>query len=184
MANDLFYDRIIAGNLKGRKVLLPKSDGVRPSKNRVRQAVFNLLGARLEWQGLQVADLFCGSGAWGLEALSRGAAKVILVDMDERTAAINVKDLGAAKASVVAADVRQWKPAALLDVVLLDPPYGKGLAQAVINRAAQLAKTGSWWCVETGRDETLEWAGFEDVEFRDYGGSRVWVAQFQGLEIA
>lgn len=178
MANDVFYDRIIAGSLKGRKLLLPKSEGVRPSKNRVRQAVFNLLGARLDWQGLSVADLFCGSGAWGLEALSRGAAKVVLVDMDERTAAVNVQDLGAAKATVVGADVRQWKPAALADVVLLDPPYGKGLAQAVVDRAAQIAKPDSWWCVETGREEELVWNGFEDVEFRDYGASRIWVARY------
>ncbi len=177
MANDLFYDRIIAGTLKGRKVLLPKSEGVRPSKNRVRQAVFNLLGARLDWDGLSVGDLFCGSGAWGLEALSRGAAKVVLVDIDDRTAATNVKELGAANASVHSADVRQWKPASLLDVVLLDPPYGKGLAQGVIDRASVIGKSGSWWCAETGREEELNWAGFEDVNFRDYGASRVWVAR-------
>lgn len=180
MANELFYDRIIAGTLKGRKVLLPKSEGVRPSKNRVRQAVFNLLGARLDWEDLSVADLFCGSGAWGLEALSRGAAKVVLVDMDDRTAATNVKDLGVSTASVMGADVRQWKPAALLDVVLLDPPYGKDLAQGVIDRAALFGKPDSWWCVETGRDEELNWDSFEDVEHRDYGGSRVWVARFSG----
>ncbi|TKW61844.1 MAG: methyltransferase [Blastochloris viridis] len=177
MANDLFYDRIIAGTLKGRKLLLPKSEGVRPSKNRVRQAVFNLLGARLDWEGLSIGDLFCGSGAWGLEAMSRGAAKAVLVDMDERTAATNVKDLGLVKVTVTAADVRQWKPSALLDVVMLDPPYGKGLAQAVIDRAALVGKRGSWWCVETGREDELNWTGFEDVEFRDYGASRVWVAR-------
>ena len=177
MANEMFSDRIIAGTLKGRKLLLPKNDSVRPSKNRVRQAVFNLLGARLDWQGVSVTDLFCGSGAWGLEALSRGADKVILVDMDERTAAHNVKDLAVSGASVVSADVRQWTPPALLDVVLLDPPYGKGLAQAVIDRAAKLGKHGSWWCVETGRDEELLWDGFEEVAFRDYGASRVWVAR-------
>ncbi len=178
MANDLFYDRIIAGTLKGRKLLLPKSEGVRPSKNRVRQAVFNLLGARLNLDGLNVADLFCGSGAWGLEALSRGAAKVVLVDIDDRTAATNVKDLAAANVAVFAADVRQWKPITLLDVVLLDPPYGKGLAQGVIDRAALIGKPDSWWCVETGRDEPLNWDGFADVEYRDYGGSRVWVARY------
>lgn len=177
MAKDLFYDRIIAGTLKGRKLLLPKSEGVRPSKNRVRQAVFNLLGARLDWDGLSIGDLFCGSGAWGLEAMSRGAAKAVLVDMDERAAATNVKDLGLAKVTVTAADVRQWKPTALLDVVMLDPPYGKGLAQAVIDRAALIGKRGSWWCVETGRDDALNWDGFEDIDFRDYGASRVWVAR-------
>ncbi len=177
MANDVFYERIVAGSLKGRKIVLPKNEGVRPSKNRVRQAVFNLLGARLDWEGLVVADLFCGSGAWGLEAASRGAAKVILVDLDERAAAQNVRDLAVGNVKVVGADVRRWAPPALLDVVLLDPPYGKGLAQDALARAGQIGKAGSWWCIETGRDEDLVWEGFEDVDFRDYGGSRVWVGR-------
>ena len=174
---DVFFDRVIAGSLKGRKIELPKSDGVRPSKNRVKQAVFNLLGARLDWDGLVVADLFCGSGAWGIEAASRGAKQVFCVDVDERVARANVKALAVNNVQAAGADVRNWAAPALLDVVLADPPYGKGLAQAVISRAKLLGKAGSWWCVETGRDEELVWDGFEDVEHRDYGGSRVWVAR-------
>ncbi|PZP39607.1 MAG: 16S rRNA (guanine(966)-N(2))-methyltransferase RsmD [Pseudomonas fluorescens] len=176
MANNVFYDHIIAGSLKGRKVVLPKSDGVRPSKNRVKQAVFNLLGARVEWEGAVVLDLFCGSGAWGLEALSRGAKSVICVDVDERVAAENIKSMGASGCKAVSADVRLWKPPALADVVLLDPPYGKSLAQAVVKRAGEFGKSGSWWCVETGTDDEIIWDGFEDVKFRDYGASRVWIA--------
>lgn len=174
---DVFTDTIIAGELKGRKVALPKSDAVRPTKNRVKQAVFNLLGARLDWAGLAVGDLFCGSGAWGLEAVSRGAKSVVCVDMDERTASENIRNLNVGKAKAVSADVRQWAPPALLDVVLADPPYGKGLAQALVARAAVIGKPGSWWCVETGREDELAWDGFEDVTFRDYGASRIWVAR-------
>lgn len=177
MGNDVFYDRIIAGSLKGRKIALPKSGDVRPSKNRVRQAVFNLLNSRMDWDGMVVGDLFCGSGAWGLEAASRGAKSVICVDIDERTAKQNIRDLQAAQMTAVGADVRQWKPAALLDVVLADPPYGKGLAQGLLLRAKDLGKSGSWWCVETGVEEELVWDGFEDVDYRDYGASRVWVGR-------
>lgn len=173
----VFSERIIAGSLKGRVVMMPKNEAVRPSKNRVRQAVFNLLTARVDWDGLVVADLCCGSGAWGLEAISRGADKVFCVDMDERTAAANIKALELDNAKAVAGDVRQWMPLALVDVVLADPPYGKGLAQVVVNRAALIGKSGSWWCIEAGRDDEITWDGFEDVEFRDYGGSRLWVGR-------
>lgn len=172
----VFTDRIISGSLKGRVLVLPKSEGVRPSKNRVKQAVFNLLGARLDWDGMVVGDLFCGSGAWGLEAVSRGAEKVFCVDIDERTAALNIKTLSVDNAVAMGADVRLWKAPSLLDVVLADPPYGKGLAQALVARAAEIGHSGTWWCVEAGRDDEIVWEGFEEVEFRDYGGSRVWVA--------
>ncbi len=174
---DVFFDRVIAGIYKGRKIALPNTDGVRPSKNRVRQAVFNLLNARIDFDGLVVGDLFCGSGAWGLEAASRGAKHVFCVDIDERTAKRNISDLQAAHMQAVASDIRQWKPATLLDVVLADPPYGKGLAQGLLDRAKDMGKSGSWWCLETGTDEELVWDGFEDVEHRDYGGSRVWVGR-------
>ncbi len=172
----VFSDHIISGTLRGRKVLLPKSDAVRPSKNRVRQAVFNMLSARVEWDGMVVADLFCGSGAWGLEALSRGAETVYCVDIDERVAAENIKSLNAAGAKAIGADVRLWTPPALCDVVLADPPYGKGLAQALIGRASQMGASGSWWCMEAGTDDELVWDGFTDVTFKDYGKSRVWLA--------
>lgn len=175
--SEVFYDRIIAGSLKGRTLALPKSAEVRPTKNRVKQAVFNLLTARVDWDGLVVGDLFCGSGAWGLEAVSRGAKKVYCVDVDERVAAANIKALGVGNAAAVAADVRTWKPPALLDVVLADPPYGKGLAQGLIARASDIGQSGSWWCVETSKDEGLVWDGFEDVDFRDYGASRIWVGR-------
>lgn len=182
MKGEVFYDRIIAGELKGRTVMLPKTGDVRPTKNRVRQAVFNLLTARLDWDALVVADLFCGSGAWGLEALSRGARKIYFVDMDERVAAENIQRLGVKGTEVFGADVRTWRPPALpgvfVDVVLADPPYGKGLAQALVNRVKEMGgRTGTWWCVETGSTEMLLWDGFEAVDYRDYGSSRIWVAR-------
>lgn len=174
-----FADRIIAGAWKGRKLVLPKSEGVRPTRNRVRQAAFNLLTARVAWDGARVADLCCGSGAWGLEAESRGAAEVYLVDKDVKVAAQNVAALGAG-AVVVKDDVARWQPPALLDVVLADPPYDSGLAAKLVARAKDIGKAGSWWCVETAVGDIIEWDGFEAVEWRDYGVSRVWVGRWVG----
>lgn len=174
--HEMHADHIISGTLRGRKVLLPKSDDVRPSKNRVKQAAFNMLTARVEWDGMVVADLFCGSGAWGLEALSRGAKTVYCVDMDERVAAQNIKAIGANGAKAISADVRMWTPPALCDVVLADPPYGKGLAQALIQRAALVGASGSWWCVEAGILDEIVWEGFSEVSSKEYGNSRVWLA--------
>jgi len=172
-----FKDRIIAGRWRGRGLVLPKSESVRPTRNRVRQAAFNLLTARMAWQGTAVVDLCCGSGAWGLEAASRGAAKVVLVDSEVAVAKDNVAALGAGQVQVVKADVRAWAPGQAFDVVLADPPYGRGMAQALLARTETLGKGGSWWCVETASDEELDWNGFVDVDFRDYGVSRIWVGR-------
>ena len=89
----LAQTRIITGTLKGRALQLPNSDEARPTRGRIRQAAFNILQGYTDFEGLTVAELCCGSGAWGLEALSRGAAKVYLVDTDPRCAQRNVQAL-------------------------------------------------------------------------------------------
>lgn len=173
-----FSDRIIAGVYKGRALVLPADDAVRPTKNRVRQAVFNMLGSRLDWDGLRVVDLCCGSGAWGLEALSRGAAEVVLVDRDVKVAEANAQALGVgAQVEVVKSEVGAWVSAAPFDVVLADPPYALPLAQRLLARAGELGGNGSWWAMETAPSTQLDWAGFEEVVHRDYGGSRIWVGK-------
>src|SRR5690606_23542151 len=117
--------RIITGKLKGKTIALPDSGAVRPTRERVRMAVINMLGSRLDWDGLAVADLCCGSGAWGLEAWSRGAKNVWLVDTDIRAARRNVQALGLSEADgvhVAEANAMLWTPPAPLDVVMADPP--------------------------------------------------------------
>lgn len=174
----MFEDRIIAGRWKGRKLILPDNDAVRPSKNRLRQAVFNMLGSRIEWHGMDVIDVCCGSGAWGIEAASRGAASVLMMDMDVKIAEQNVKALRDAGAlSVVKGDVRKWSPPAPVSVVLADPPYAKGLVPEILRRAAEFGNAGSWWAVEHGSEETFDWAGFDAVVTRTFGVSAVTVAR-------
>lgn len=170
--------RIITGSLKGRALELPGYTTVRPTRERVRQALFNMLASRMEFAGATVLDLFCGSGAWGLEALSRGAAKVLLVDNDLRAAERNVKALALESGvELVAADVAAWAPPAPADVVMLDPPYGKGLVEAVTARAEKFGAEGSWWAIECGAGEEPELGVLDVVKREAYGASQVIIAR-------
>lgn len=170
-----FTDCITAGAWRGQPVQLPNAPDVRPSKQRVRQAAMNLLGARLHWPDCVVADLCCGSGALGLEAASRGAKQVWLVDADPTTAQANVTALQAeVSVRVAKANVLGWQPPARLNVVLADPPYASALAQQLLARREALGQPGSWWLLETGPTEQLDWTGFADTGRRAYGQSVLW----------
>lgn len=125
--------RIIAGLAGGRRLAVPPR-GTRPTSDRVREAVFNALQARRDLEGARVLDLYAGSGALGLEALSRGAAHVRFVESDRRAAAVlrrNVEALGLGGPGGTAAEVTarpaeavlQGDPGLPYDVVLADPPY-------------------------------------------------------------
>lgn len=123
--------RIIAGRWKGHRLKAPKGRDVRPTTDRVREAWMSALGGTLE--GLRVVDLFAGSGALGLEALSRGAEHVVFVERSRsslRTLEANVALLGAGpEVTVVADDVFHWLDrveAGSFDLGLADPPYGRG----------------------------------------------------------
>lgn len=115
--------RIVAGELGGRRLRVPRGDAVRPSTDRVREALFSILG---DVGGLDVLDLYCGTGALGLEALSRGAAAVTLVDAETGPAAANVAALGVGeRVTLVRSDVLAFLRGddGAHDLVLLDPPY-------------------------------------------------------------
>lgn len=115
--------RVAGGELRGRRLTGPR--GERPTTERVREAVFSILGGV---EGARVLDLFCGSGALGIEALSRGAASAVLVDTDPRAARVNVEalDLGE-RAETIRSDACRYldrAPEGAFDLVLCDPPYG------------------------------------------------------------
>ena len=124
--------RIIAGQWRGRKLVAPQGDTTRPTADRTRETLFSMLVSRLgDFDGLKVADLFAGSGALGLEALSRGAASCIFVEQDPaaiRAVRANIANLQAqAQCDVRASSVLSLGPAKEpLDLILLDPPYGTG----------------------------------------------------------
>ena len=124
--------RVIAGTWRGRKLQAPLGDTTRPTSDRTRETLFSMLTSRLgSFEDLTVADLFAGSGALGLEALSRGAASAVFVEQDPaaiRALRANIAALQAqTRCDVRAASVLGLGPVkAPLDVVMLDPPYGSG----------------------------------------------------------
>jgi 16S rRNA (guanine966-N2)-methyltransferase len=173
-----FESRISAGILKGKKIILPNNDAARPTRLRLRQAVLNMLVSRVELAGLNVVDLCCGSGALGLETYSRGAAQVTLVDAEVVVARRNVDALGVRNdVNVVQADARTWNAPSPFNIILADPPYGSGIAQGLLARRAQFGKPGSWWVVEVGADEVLDWADFAEVRENVYGISKIGIGR-------
>lgn len=172
--------RIIAGEWRGRPLVAPKGDTTRPTADRTREALFSMLASRLgSFEELAVADLFAGSGALGLEAMSRGAASCMFVEQDRSALdalKVNIAKLGAKNADVRPGSVLALGPArAPLDLILMDPPYGTGAGAVALDKLARLGWTGpgTWISIETARDETLEPAGFEVDVSRVHGKARL-----------
>jgi 16S rRNA (guanine966-N2)-methyltransferase len=129
--------RIIAGRWRRRRLRFPADGGVRPSPDRVRETLFNWLMPVIA--GARCLDLFAGSGALGLEALSRGAAEAVFVEREPRLAAAiesHLRVLDAAGGRVVVADALAWlaAPASTFDIVMLDPPFASGLLAPACER--------------------------------------------------
>ncbi|HEY9009488.1 MAG TPA: 16S rRNA (guanine(966)-N(2))-methyltransferase RsmD [Devosia sp.] len=141
--------RIVAGKFRGKALLSPSDESIRPTSDRAREAVFNILASRLSphFDGLKVLDLFAGTGALGLEALSRGAASVVFVDTGAEARGLirdHIEAFGAGGiAKLLRRDATALGPAGTMgpmDLVFLDPPYGKGLGeQALIS-----LRDGEW----------------------------------------
>ena len=171
--------RIIAGQWRGRKLQAPPGGATRPTADRVREALFSMLASRLgSFEGLRVADLFAGSGALGLEVLSRGASHCTFVERDPgalEALKANVARLGAS-AEVIAISTESLGAAtAPCDLVLLDPPYGSGLAGPMLARlmAQGWLAPGCWISVETGRGETVEVAELRLDTVREIGKAQL-----------
>lgn len=153
--------RIIGGQWRGRKLSFPSIDGLRPTTDRVRETVFNWLTADIH--GAQCLDLFAGSGALGLEALSRGASFVDLVD-NARSAASQLREnlqlLDASHGQVSQINATEWlqqNADKSYDIIFLDPPFRQNLAQTCIQLIDQQAmlKPDGWLYLEMGKEETL-----------------------------
>ncbi len=153
--------RIVAGEWRGRKLAAPKGETTRPTADRTRETLFNMLASRLgSFEGLTVADLFAGSGALGLEALSRGAAYCLFVEREKAALdaiRANVEKLGArTRCDVRAGSVLDLGPAKIPhDLILLDPPYATGAGAVALERLVRLGWVGpaTWIALETGSGE-------------------------------
>ena len=164
--------RIIAGLYRGRPLIAPKGDTTRPTADRTREALFSMLTSRLgSFDGLRVLDLFAGSGALGLEALSRGAASCTFIEQDGAaldSLRTNIAKLGATGAEIRAQSVMALGPApAPYDLILLDPPYESGAGIVALERLLRLGwiAPGALASVETTKKEIVAVEGFAaDVE--------------------
>jgi len=153
--------RIIAGAWRGRPLIAPPGKATRPTSDRAREGLFSMLASRIgSFERLEVADLFAGTGALGLEALSRGAAHCLFVDSDPAALAVlkrNVETLGAAARATIRAQTAEHAaaPPRPCDLVLIDSPYRTGMADAVLARitAGGWLAPGAWISVETAGEE-------------------------------
>lgn len=132
--------RIIGGKWRGRKLTFPELEGLRPTGDRIRETLFNWLAPDIV--GARCLDLFAGSGALGLEALSRGAATVTLVENQRQAASAlrqHIQTLAADNARVIAGSclTHPWPPGEQFDVVFIDPPFAADLWQPVLERLTQ-----------------------------------------------
>ncbi|VFA82603.1 Ribosomal RNA small subunit methyltransferase D [Gordonia paraffinivorans] len=183
--------RIIAGRLRGRRLRVP-GEGTRPTSDRVRESVFNILQARYDVDGMRVLDLYAGSGALGIEAVSRGAANVTFVESSRKAGSViagNVKECGiGGVATVVSRPVSSFLSVASgtpYDLVFSDPPYSldaEALAEDLRLLAGSHLADGALVVVErSARSDDDIWpAGFEIVVDKNYGDTRVEVAEYTG----
>ena len=178
--------RVIAGTHRGRSLLAPKGDQTRPTADRTREALFSMLTSRLgSFDGLAVADMFAGSGALGIEALSRGAGSCLFVEHDRAALdalRANATSLGLT-VDIRASSVLALGPAARpLDLILMDPPYGTGAGSVALDRLARFGWTGpaTWITIETAKGERVAVAGFvTDVE-RVHGKAKLTLLRAAG----
>lgn len=174
--------RVVAGSARGRRISAPPGTDTRPTADRVREAMFNALGSLGAVDGAVVADLFAGSGALGIEALSRGAASAHFVESDRRAVAVIEENLAALDLDDRGTVLRRPVEAALddlpasLDLVLADPPYAfHGWAALLAAVVPRLAADGLV-VIESDRSVALP-PGWENVRERTYGGTVVLFAR-------
>jgi 16S rRNA (guanine966-N2)-methyltransferase len=166
--------RIIAGQWRGRVLVTPPGDATRPTADRTREALFSMLTSRVgSFEDLRVADLFAGTGALGLEALSRGAGHCTFVERDRDALAAlktNIEKLGATGTDV-RAQAAEGFSGGPYDIVFLDPPYGSSLGQKVLPRLA--LESGAWASIETAFNEDVEVPGFAVDTVRQHGKAKL-----------
>jgi 16S rRNA (guanine966-N2)-methyltransferase len=172
--------RVIAGELGGQRLVAPRGWKVRPTSDRAREAIFSVLGDKVA--EARVLDLYCGTGALAIEALSRGATHATLVDRDTRAALGNVERLGLAeRVELVRADISRWlaaresDDAAAFDLVFIDAPYrlADRVWQELDSQLPSLLAEGGRAIVESGSRRPLRVDSLPRLRQRRYGAADV-----------
>ncbi len=175
--------RVISGKLKGKKLFALKGIELRPTSDRVKEAIFDIL--QDSFQGQDVLDLFAGTGALGIEALSRGARRAVFVEGSDRSRTVLRKNIDACgfqvQAEVLAREVQAGikileKRGEAFDLIFLDPPYGKGLALKtlqVLSQGSILAPAALIVAEHSPVEELTAVPSLERIDWRKYGGTEV-----------
>ncbi|MDR2487295.1 MAG: 16S rRNA (guanine(966)-N(2))-methyltransferase RsmD [Clostridiales Family XIII bacterium] len=184
--------RVIAGEFRGRRLLAPEGQDVRPTSDRVREAIFSMLGEAVE--GASCLDLFAGTGALGIEALSRGATSCVFSDASRRSIALlhnNLKSLQVAdRADVLSADYRQAlrklrDKDAQVGIAFVDPPYAAGYYRPVMQMLADygIILIGGLVVVESDarRRADIDVDGFSIIREKTYGKVAVDIYEWVGV---
>ena len=176
--------RIIGGKYRGKKLFSPRSENVRPTSDMTREALFNIMRNRLgqDFSSLKLIDIFSGSGAFGLEALSQGFAKVVLVDIDINDLQKNAKlfENEKNKIEIIQADVTKVIPVNdKFDVVFMDAPYNKGLSEKALISVVKCLNNGALCMIELAKNEicTLP-ENYRLLDERTYGIAKGLIAEF------
>jgi 16S rRNA (guanine966-N2)-methyltransferase len=177
--------RIVGGKFRGRPLEAPRNQDIRPTSDRIREALFSILGSKIDIENIRVLDLFAGTGALGLEALSRGAAFCLFVETDSaaraliRTNSENFSVMGHSK--IYRRDATKLGPRPVsagpeFDLVFADPPYSRGLAEPALNDLL----TGNWLAPEamviveeSAKSEIIVPDRLEQIDERRYGESQI-----------
>jgi 16S rRNA (guanine966-N2)-methyltransferase len=175
--------RVISGTLKGKKLFSVKGRSLRPTSDRVRESVFDILQGIIE--GRRVLDLFAGTGAMGIEALSRGALAAVFIENHPSSLDALRRNLAACRLEGVSEVLAKEAKEGLrflegrggnFEFIFLDPPYGKGLARETVNKLAEsaLLKPATLIVAEHSPAEVVEGIfPLERVDFRKYGSTRI-----------
>ena len=176
--------RVISGSARGRRLSVPDGTATRPTSDRAREGLFSSLLSLVDLEQARVLDLYAGSGALGLEALSRGARSATLVESDPSAVAVlrdNVASLGLPGAHVVAVAVERWlavDPEPRYDLALLDPPYELDVGPVLGLLRPWLADDAVVAVERATRGPQLVWPdGFSPLRERRYGAATLWYAR-------
>ena len=176
--------RIIGGKYRGKKLFSPESDNIRPTSDRAREALFNILRSKSggNFSEMKLLDIFCGSGAFALEAISQGFSEVCMVDIDTKAATKNAKLFENEKANIkiVKADAKNFiLGAEKYDVLFMDAPYNKGLTEPALVCASAYLQNNALCLIELHKNEQIKLpTNFQLIDERKYGLAKVIIARF------
>ncbi len=173
--------RVIAGNFRGTRLYTPSGNAIRPTSDRLRESIFNIIGPRI--RGTSILDLYAGTGALGIEALSRGAKRAVFIDNDPRALAltqrniakVNAGDRATVMAWDIARDLRCLRQQGAWDIIFMDPPYRQRLIQRTLENLSTAQTEFKMVVAEHEAEEALadRPAGFFLEDQRTYGKTLV-----------